>query len=290
MIRFSLYKKLKAASGPIALDVELSIHEGSFVALCGPSGTGKTTLLRLIAGLNRPDRGAVFYKNICWLDTQQNIWVPPQRRKVGFVFQDYALFPNMSIKGNLQFAAAKNKDQNTIAEIIEVMELQALANRYPHQLSGGQQQRVALARALVAKPSLLLLDEPLSALDPSMRQKLQNYLLKIHERFKLTTILVSHDYREIFKLADRFIHMEAGRIISEDLPHTLEVANAQKGSIQLKAELIGIEENDSNFQALLMIGENIIKIPLPPGLLKKISIGQQVTVRFEGGELSFLDE
>ncbi|MEJ7661517.1 MAG: ATP-binding cassette domain-containing protein [Hymenobacter sp.] len=166
MLDFHLTKALHTAAGPRTLDVALALPPGELLAMTGPSGAGKTTLLRLLAGLDRPDAGFVRFGGQTWSDAAAGQWLLPQRRPLGFVFQDYALFPNMTVRENLAFVAENQADKKQlVSELLELLELTELANRRPALLSGGQQQRVALARALARRPRLLLLDEPLSALD-----------------------------------------------------------------------------------------------------------------------------
>jgi molybdate transport system ATP-binding protein len=284
MIRIDVQKQLTAATGPMLLDIQLSILPGELIAIQGASGSGKTTLLRLIAGLDKPDKGTICFEQECWLDTAKKIFVPPQERKAGMVFQDYALFPNMTIVGNLQFALPKGSDHSTIHDVMAVMELEALAQRYPHQLSGGQQQRVALARALVAQPSMLLLDEPLSALDPEMRQKLQNYILRMHRKYQLTTLLVSHNYREIFKLADRIIRLEQGHIQNTN-PMAQLTHNDQIGKpVVLIGEILRLSETPP-WTAHVLIGENIIALPISDTERKALKPGQQIKLTVAGEHL-----
>ena len=163
----------------------------------------------MLSGLLRPDSGIIKVGETIWFDGDKNIDLKPQQRKVGYVFQDYALFPNMSVRQNLEYALRKGQDKAIIGELLQFAELNELEQRKPETLSGGQKQRVALARALVQRPEILILDEPLSALDLKMRIKLQEYLLQVHKRYKLTTILVSHDIGEIVKLSDNVF--EIGR-------------------------------------------------------------------------------
>jgi molybdate transport system ATP-binding protein len=213
VIDLHLLKALHTAAGPRTLDVRLTVAAGELVALSGPSGAGKTTLLRLLAGLARPDGGFLRVEGQSWYDHAHRQWLPPQRRPLGFVFQDYALFPNMTVRENLAFAAEGQPGAGQIAsELLELLELSELANRRPAVLSGGQQQRVALARALARRPRLLLLDEPLSALDLATRQRLQEALATVHRQFKLTTILISHDPAEIARLADRVVELDLGQV------------------------------------------------------------------------------
>ena len=199
------------------LDVALDINKGSFVTIFGDSGVGKTSILRMIAGLFTPDSGQIIIDDEVWFDKKKGINLPPQKRNIGFVFQDYALFPNMTVRENIAFGLEKGQDDKIVDELVEIIELENLQKQRPQNLSGGQQQRVALARALVRKPRLLLLDEPLSSLDVSMRQKLQNYLLKVHRQYQLTTILVSHDILEIAKMSDWVYHIQNGHIHQQGL-------------------------------------------------------------------------
>ena len=211
---FHLQKALHTAAGPGRLDVALTVAPGELLALTGPSGAGKTTLLRLLAGLARPDGGHLTVEGRDWYRHRPARWLPPQRRPLGMVFQDYALFPNMTVRQQLAFAAAGQPGAaRLVTELLELLELPALAERRPAQLSGGQQQRVALARALAARPRLLLLDEPLSALDLPTRERLQAVLAEVHQRFQLTTLLVSHDPTEIARLATRVAELELGRLV-----------------------------------------------------------------------------
>jgi molybdate transport system ATP-binding protein len=213
VLDFHLTKALHTAAGPRTLNVRLTLAPGELVALSGPSGAGKTTLLRLLAGLSRPDSGFLRVEGQTWYDHARRQWLPPQRRPLGFVFQDYALFPNMTVRENLAFAATDlSGTKHHIEELLALLELTELASRRPAALSGGQQQRVALARALARRPRLLLLDEPLSALDLPTRLRLQAALADIHQKFNLTTVLISHDPAEIARLAHRVVELELGQV------------------------------------------------------------------------------
>lgn len=218
MMQVQCYQPIHTASGPGALDLAFRMREGELLAIGGPSGSGKTTLLRILAGLLRPKRGYIAFEGDVWLDSEKGIHVPPQARRVGMVFQDYALFPNMSVRQNLVYALQKGQPASDLDELIYISDLEALLDRYPQQLSGGQQQRVALARALARKPNLLLLDEPMTALDTALRNRLQDHVLHIHRRYGLRTVLVSHDAAEIAKMADRVLLLQEGKPSFEGLP------------------------------------------------------------------------
>jgi molybdate transport system ATP-binding protein len=213
VLDFHLLKALHTAAGPRRLDVRLTLAPGELLALSGPSGAGKTTLLRLLAGLDRPAGGFIQAAGQTWYSRERRQWLPPQKRPLGFVFQDYALFPNMTVRENLAFAATGQTGASQLINgLLASLELTELAERRPAVLSGGQQQRVALARALARRPRLLLLDEPLSALDLPTRQRLQQVLAEVHRQYELTTILISHDPTEISRLADRVLELELGQV------------------------------------------------------------------------------
>lgn len=220
VVRFR--KKLQSATGTITLDINQALEQPKLIAITGPSGSGKTTLLRILAGLERPTEGYIQFNNEVWLDTTQKMYQPPQKRSIGLVFQDYALFPHMRVNENLRFGLQSGMDPRLVNDLIDIMELGQLVHQYPHQLSGGQKQRVALARALVRQPRLLLLDEPLSALDTDLRQRLQDYILRVHHQFHLTTLLVSHDYTEIGKMADEVWQLDNGVVTFSGPPAKLD--------------------------------------------------------------------
>jgi molybdate transport system ATP-binding protein len=232
VIDFHLTKALHTAAGPRTLDVALTLAPGELVALSGPSGAGKTTLLRMLAGLTRPDGGFLRVEGQLWYDQASRQWLPPQRRPLGFVFQDYALFPNMTVRENLAFAASGQPGaESFISELLALLELTELATRRPAALSGGQQQRVALARALARRPRLLLLDEPLSALDLPTRLRLQQALGEVHQQFNLTTILISHDPAEIARLATRVVELDLGQVRSVGPPAALAAPDTVTGQV-----------------------------------------------------------
>lgn len=252
------------------LEVDLQLHPGELLALTGPSGSGKTTVLRIFAGLENHAKGQLVFQGEVWQDSSKRIFLPPQQRSIGVVFQDYALFPNMNVVQNLRFALPKAADGALIEELLEVMDLQDLRNALPFELSGGQQQRVALARALVRRPKLLLLDEPLSALDTRMREHLQTYILELHQRYALTTLLISHHPEEIQRLADRVLMMEKGKIVDESLS-----AQDVTGALVLQAIWRGVQEGMAHVQ----LGENRLQTPLLTPAMETFSMGQNVKIR-----------
>jgi len=279
MIRFHLKKRLRAAQGDLSLEVDSEIPEGTFLTLYGPSGVGKTSILRMLAGLLPPDEGKIEVKGQIWLDTKEKINWKPQQRNIGFVFQDYALFPNMTVRQNLEYALLKNQNPSIIEELVELVELENLQHRKSTRLSGGQQQRVALARALVRQPDLLLLDEPLSALDYSMRQKLQDYLLRVHERYQLTTILVSHELSEVFKMADQTLVLEEGKVIKSGTPlEVFSTTDPQDAAVQLIGDLISVEEVGKEWIYTLLIGGKLMRIKRKEKAKEALKPGDKILV------------
>lgn len=211
------------AGTPVFSDINCEIRKGEFVTLLGPSGCGKSTLLRCIAGLTAVDAGQIL------LDGQDIVPLSPQKRGIGMVFQSYALFPNMTVEQNVAFGLRMQKVQaqdsrQRVLEILRLVELQDFAGRYPHQLSGGQCQRVALARSLVTRPRLLLLDEPLSALDARIRKHLREQIRQIQRELGLTTIFVTHDQEEALTMSDRIFLMNQGKIVQSGDAETLYTA------------------------------------------------------------------
>ncbi|MDP1783944.1 MAG: ATP-binding cassette domain-containing protein [Sulfuricurvum sp.] len=259
MIYINITKHLDTAEGPLNAHFELTINDGEFLTLFGPSGAGKTTLLRMIAGLEKPDSGKIEVDGEVWFDSAKKINLPPQKRSIGFVFQDYALFPTMSVRENLLFAAETTEQRHNVDELIELVELTALSDRLPSTLSGGQKQRVALARALVRHPKILLLDEPLSALDSTMRHKLQDSLSLIHTRLGVTTLLVSHDIAETVKLSDRLAAIESGKIIRTCSPMEFFSPKTLSGKVQLIGDILSIEYDQPVYVITLLAGNSIIK-------------------------------
>jgi len=218
MIELAIARKLHGAGGAVNLNLDIKIETGDFVTLYGPSGAGKTSILRMLAGLLTPDDGRIVCDRQVWFDKSKRINLRPQFRNLGMVFQEYSLFPNMTVQGNLEFALQKDQPKTNVEELLQLTELEQLRDKKPALLSGGQKQRVALARALVRRPKLLLLDEPLSALDTAMQTKLQDYILRVHRQYHLTTLMVSHDLNEVIKMSKRVLVLEDGTIKKDGSP------------------------------------------------------------------------
>lgn len=278
MIELAFQKILKSASGEMLLDIDLAIEEGKLMTLYGKSGAGKTTLLLILAGLLSPDKGMIRVGDTFWTDTEKKIKLPPQKRNVGFVFQEYALFPNMTVRENLLFALGKGQDKKIVDHLVEIIDLGQLQDRDPKTLSGGQKQRVALARALVKKPGILLLDEPLSALDAEMRIKLQSYILEVHREFKLTTILISHDVSEIIRLSDFLIEMDQGKIIRQGFPADLFTSDRVNAKFQFTGEVMKMVKQDFIVIVTVLIGKDLVKVIANDKEAEDLNIGDRVLI------------
>ena len=244
-------------------DFNLDVTRGEFISFLGPSGCGKTTVLRMIAGFETPTQGQIH------IDGQDVVNLKPNQRNIGMVFQSYALFPNMTVAQNVAFGlrvAGKSKAETneTVAEMLAMIRLEELGSRYPYQLSGGQQQRIALARALAVKPKLLLLDEPLSALDAKIRVSLREEIRSIQQKLGITTIFVTHDQEEALSMSDRIVVVNAGKADQTGTPFEIynkpstrfvasfvgtinvltgTVSDAAKGVVELNGEVLSLGQN-----------------------------------------------
>ena len=272
MISLNIKKELHGSNGVMNLDINLSLQNGEFVALSGVSGSGKTTLLRVLAGLEEAF-GEIIVDGEIWLN--EKIKKPIQKRDIGFVFQDYALFPNLSVIDNLLYV---KKDKDLAKQLLSLTDLYELKNRYPNSLSGGQKQRVSLCRALMKRPKILLMDEPLSALDPHMRLKLQDEILTLHKEFKTTTIMVSHDPSEMYKLASRVLVLKDGKIIDDGLPKDILLKTQGSQKFSFEGELLDIIKVDVINIAIVAIGQQIVEVVLSNDETEKLQIGQKVNV------------
>lgn len=272
MIKIAINKKLHGANGEMSLKLNLEIEEGSFLALTGKSGSGKTTLLRILAGLEEAD-GFIKVGSDIWLNQKESVEV--QKRQIGFVFQDYALFPNMSVEENLLFV---KKDKTLAKKLLEMTELTALKKRLPNTLSGGQKQRVSLCRAMMNRPKLLLMDEPLSALDADMRTKLQNEILTLHKEFGTTTIMVSHDPSEIYRLASRVVVLELGQIVNDGEAKEVLLKTNGSQKFSFEGELLEIIKVDVIYVAIVAIGQQLVEVVMSESEIKTLTLGEKVNV------------
>jgi len=270
MITIDINKKLYGSYGEMYLDIHLQIQKGDFVAISGQSGSGKTTLLRVLSGLESAE-GTITIGNETWQDKDYTL--PVQKRGIGFVFQDYALFPNMTVEQNLLFV---ENDKDLANYLLEITELTVLKDRLPATLSGGQKQRVSLCRAFMKRPKLLLMDEPFSALDPSMRKKLQNEILILHKKFGTTTIMVSHDPAEIYRLASRVLLLEQGTIKSDGTPKEVLLKTSGSQKFSFEGELLEIIKIDVIYVAIVAIGQQLVEIVVSKYEAKNLRIGSIV--------------
>lgn len=272
MIEIAIEKELLGSLGKMSLHVNLSIENQSFVALSGQSGSGKTTLLRILSGLEDA-RGTISVDGEVWLSHNQKL--APQQRRIGFVFQDYALFPNMSVMENLLFV---RNDKILAQYLLKLTQMDELAHRRPSTLSGGQKQRVSLCRAMMNHPKLLLMDEPLSALDPSMRTKLQHEILMLHKEFETTTIMVSHDPSEIYRLSNRVIVLNQGQVMQDGDAKGVLLRTQGSQKFSFEGELLDILKVDVIYVAIVSIGQQIVEVVLDESEARELPIGSIVNV------------
>jgi molybdate transport system ATP-binding protein len=278
MIAIQIQKKLHAAQGEMLLDLDLRLEQGKLFTFYGSSGAGKTSTLRILSGLLTPESGRIVVNDQVWFDDKKKINLKPQERKIGYVFQDYALFPNMTVLQNLEFALGSHSNRKILAELVEIVELGNLQHRKPATLSGGQKQRVALARALVQQPEMLLLDEPLSALDRKIRSKLQDYLLSVHQQFKLTTLLISHDVGEIHKLSDWVFVLENGQVTQKGHPTDIFINKQVSGKFKFTGEVLKIEQEEVVYIVTVLIQNQVVKVIAQNTEVSDIAVGDQVLV------------
>jgi len=278
LIHIDIKKTLLSSKGVMTLEVNKDIPAESFTALFGPSGAGKTTLVRIIAGLIKPDSGVIRFGDEVWFDSNRKINFSTQNRHIGLMFQDYALFPNMTVEQNIQFAL-DDKDSSYTKSLLDILQLSEFAKYKPQHLSGGQKQRVALARAIARKPRLLLLDEPLSALDSGMRIILQDEISKVHRMFESTTIMVSHDLNEVFRLADNVVCLEGGKITKEGKPQNVFTDTGISGNLQITGQIASIEIQDLiNIVTVITGNNNIVKIIAFKDDISQLSSGDRVLI------------
>ncbi len=294
----------------VAVDAaDLEVARGEFFALLGPSGCGKTTLLRLVAGFERPDAGAIEIdgRRVAGAGT----WVPPERRRVGVVFQDYALFPHLDVAGNVGFGLPRARRARRVAEVLELVGLEGHARRRPGELSGGQQQRIALARALAPEPRLVVLDEPWSAVDAVRREELRLELARILRTAGVTVVLVTHDREEAFTLADRVALQRDGRILQTGAPEQLyldptdawcarflgtsNLIPTAEGARLVRPELVGLEEDPAAAAEVVertFLGHDVLyRVRLDDGTVlssqrpstERVGLGSRVRVTYLDG-------
>ena len=277
-LAINIKKAMQTSIGKVVLHIDTAIQFGELATFFGASGTGKTTLLRIIAGLINPDEGYIAFGKSVWYNSENNTNISPQKRNIGLVFQDFALFPNMTVAENIEFAQNK-PDKNFTQNLLNTFELKELSKQKTAQLSGGQKQRVALARALARRPSILLLDEPLSALDSDLRASLQDEIIKAQNILNATTLLVSHDLAEVFRLASKVYCIENGRISKSGTPEEVFMDRHISGKFQLTGQLVKIEKQDVIDILTIVTGNNqIVKVVSAGEPGSSLQLGDKVLV------------
>jgi len=267
----NLFYHFSTLHGTQHIETNLDLQTGDFISVSGISGSGKTTFLKLLCGLIHPEYGNIHLGEKVWLDTERGIMVSPQERKIGMVFQDYALFPNMNVRDNMLFAATKNGDASYFHTLLEALGLGNLLTRFPHQLSGGQQQRVAIARALISKPALLLMDEPFSALDEALRKNIQAFIYDLHQKYDFTTLIVNHQVSELRPYANKFLTFENEKLIT--------YSPEDENKVTVCGVVISKEMTESALCHLqVMVEGKAYKIPIPTHEAKKFQIGEMIYV------------
>ncbi len=270
MLRFQAEKRLKNFNYSVSF-----CSDAEITALFAPSGSGKTVTLQMIAGLQKPERGKIEVNGRVFFSSERKINVPPQKRNVGYLFQDYALFPHMTVQENICFSS---KDKNLFKEVVELLEIGDILNKLPAQISGGQKQRVALARAIMRKPEILLLDEPFSALHRSLKENLYRELFSIVKRFNQKVVIVTHDFDEVLRLAKKVVILENGKNVQEGSPEevffspkTVKIAKLLGHKNFLKGKVV---KTDREFTVVEVKGKLRLKLKRRTPL----KAGQEVTV------------
>lgn len=277
ILEFQAQQKLQGAQGPFNLDLQFQLESSQTLAIFGASGAGKTSVLRMLAGLHTPDHGRIVFDGVVWFDSQQKINVPTHQRPIGMVFQNYALFPHLNVRENIAFAVGL-RDRKWVDQLLELSDLMSLQSQSIQQLSGGQKQRVALARALARKPKLLLLDEPMSALDQHIRVQMQDHLLMMHREFGMNMILVSHDHAEVFKIAQKVVYLEAGNIVKSGSPQQIFLQGASKAKLHLQAQILAIRAEEIVYVLSILVGQDIIEIIASQDDVKRLKVGDKIAI------------
>ncbi len=276
MLEIDFEKTLATTEGKRPLKVHFTVKQGEVTAIIGESGIGKTTILRVLAGLESVSRGKISWKGNQWLHANGKIMIPAEKRPVSMIFQDYALFPNMTVQENITFAQPKTaRNAKEVEHWMHRFDLANLAGRLPARLSGGQKQRLAFARAIARKPEILLMDEPLSAFDQANRHALQSRFLEIQEELGLTALIVTHDRGEVQRLADQCINLSQNEL---EIQCVLKSDETVK-SAQWIAEVIEI--NELNIK--ISIDNMASTIPFDERIPKGLKVGDQILMKWDGG-------
>ncbi len=278
---------LKKTWNDFELDVSFDIPRGKITALFGPSGAGKSSVLRLISGLEIAEQGVISNGNETWFDREKGIHLNPQQRSVGFVFQDYALFPHMTVQKNVAYGIKEKWRREEIKDLIAIAGLSGYERYYPAQLSGGQKQRVALIRAIARKPDILLLDEPFSALDWQTRVQLQEDVKNIIKQFNVTTLYVTHEVTEVYKLANNVIVLESGKEVKRGTPEEVFLGKRLSTRVQITGKVVGIEHDSIMASVTIIHADQFFKTLIDTEELKSLnlSIGDDVIVGVKSSDV-----
>ncbi len=277
MIEINVQKKLLGQSGEFVFECDISNDESGIISIFGPSGSGKSTLLKMIAGLETPDEGLIKIGGQSWFDKDSGVNIKPQKRKVGFVFQEYTLFPNMSVLENIIFAQTE-KNQKKAKDLLELTELTELSSAYPSTLSGGQKQRVAIARAIAREPEILLLDEPFSALDTTVKRKMHDEVLRLKSSLKMPILFVSHDKEEVFRLSDKVATVNGGKISSLRTPGEALFDSKLSSKFAFYGTILQIKKIDIAYMAYISVGGQIVQVLLTSSDVANLKVGDEVQV------------
>lgn len=269
-----LKKHLQGNEGPIQLEVDLSFPNGAAIGLTGASGSGKTSILRMVAGLLKPDEGQIIINNEPWFHPRKNL--PARKRSVGFMFQDYALFPNMTVHENLKYALPPGGKESLIDELYALIGLEKFKDRPVTRLSGGQQQRVALARTLVRKPGIVLLDEPFAALDYATRLRLQDDLLKLKQAYHFSMILISHAPQDLARMTDVVYVLQQGKAMISGNPAAVFRSVSWQ---EISGEVIFTDPETNRLY--LLADHPLLHIPLNSCAGASFAKGDRVTIKGE---------
>ncbi len=278
---------LKKTWNDFELDVSFDIPRGKITALFGPSGAGKSSVLRLISGLEIAEQGFISNGNETWFDREKGIHLNPQQRSVGFVFQDYALFPHMTVQKNVAYGIKEKWRRKEIKDLIAIAGLSGYERYYPAQLSGGQKQRVSLIRAIARKPDILLLDEPFSALDWQTRIQLQEDVKDIIKQFNVTTLYVTHEVTEVYKLANNVIVLESGKEVKRGTPEDVFLGKRLSTRVQVTGKVVGIEHDSIMASVTILHADQFFKTLIDTEELKSLSlrVGDDVIVGVKSSDV-----
>jgi molybdate transport system ATP-binding protein len=265
MINFNLNKTLSSRENTLDLQLNGQIESGEIVAVYGKSGAGKTTLLKMLAGLITPDSGSIIVGEQAWYESASKFNLTTNNRSIGFVFQDYALFPNMTVLQNVEYGLDENSEQEFTNRILQITGIEDILSLKPHNLSGGQRQRVAFARAVVRKPNLLLLDEPLSALDSELRAVLQDELLELRKLLNVTIIFTSHNIPEVYKLADKVIVIKKGNTVQAGTPSDVFADGDQ--NIDAIGEFLSYSQSGSKNKMNVLVDGKVVSVEIDRSII-----------------------